>query len=100
MTTEHNTTYSAESFALLQREIDRLLSENNALRMAMGLHNQEMPEPDPLRAAVERLRGVWDRLSACVDEFEPEDMQACGEHRDQLDGAILAVLNAAKDGPR
>jgi hypothetical protein len=97
---DHATTYSAASFRLLMERITTLETQIAAYRAALGLVNQEEPEPDPLRAAVERLRGAWDRLSACVDEFEPEDMQACGEHRDQLDGAILAVLNAAKDGPR
>lgn len=60
MTSEHATTYSAESFRLLQREIDRLLSENNALRMAMGMLNQEAPEPDPLRPAVVRYLAAHD----------------------------------------
>lgn len=44
--------------------------------------------------AVEGLQHTWDALCRCVDEFEPEDMAACCERRDDLDTAILAVLAA------
>jgi hypothetical protein len=45
-----------------------------------------------LLLAVEGLRQAWNSLGRCVDEFEPEDMTACSEHRGFLDDAILAVL--------
>ncbi len=54
-------------------------------------------------AAADGLRYAWDALCRCVDEFEPEDMAACCERRDDLDTAILAVLaarqHAAPDPP-
>lgn len=34
----------------------------------------------------------WDMLARCSDEFEPDDMAACGEYRDYLDTAILGLM--------
>lgn len=48
--------------------------------------------------AVGHVRGCWDALCRCVDEFEPEDMTACGEYRDFLDSAIVATIGAADAG--
>lgn len=42
-------------------------------------------------AVLEAARYVvrcWDAVYRCTDEFEPEDMGACGEVKDQLDSAI------------
>jgi hypothetical protein len=50
-----------------------------------------------LFVAVEGLRGAWNQLGRCVDEFEPEDMTACAEYRGFLDDAILAVLAVVPD---
>lgn len=74
--------------------------DDSGMRALVRAVDAVLPEqaPGPLETAVEQLRRAWDRLSACVDEFEPGDMQACGEYRDALDTAILAVLNAAKGG--
>jgi hypothetical protein len=55
----------------------------------------------PLVEAARRLEGAWEALCDCVAEFEPDDMQACGEYRGALDDAILAVLaayRAAQEG--
>lgn len=63
------------------------------------------PRPDPaqLWARVEDLESTlrylamaWDNLCECVDEFEPNDMQACSEHRDALDRAILRAIKAVE----
>jgi hypothetical protein len=45
-----------------------------------------------LEAALTRLRGAWDALGRCVDEFEPEQPEACAERRDALDQAILDAI--------
>lgn len=47
-----------------------------------------------LIAGVDDLGKRWDALTDCVNEFEPEDMQACGERRDDLDTAITQLLAA------
>jgi hypothetical protein len=49
-----------------------------------------------LTTAIKRLQHAWDALGRCSDEFEPADMSACGEYRDLLDTAILAVLATVK----
>lgn len=38
---------------------------------------------------------IWDHLARCEDEFMPEDPGACGEYRDDLDTAILALMRVA-----
>ena len=43
------------------------------------------------KAVIEAARYVvrcWDAVYRCTDEFEPEDMGACGEVKDRLDDAI------------
>lgn len=50
-----------------------------------------------LVSAIKQLQHAWDKLSDCSNEFEPEDMTACAEYRDQLDTAILAVLATMKE---
>ena len=64
------------------------------------------PCSDPLchthgdKGVLEAARHVvrrWDDVVRCADEFEPEDMAACGETRDALDTAIIhlkAVLES------
>ena len=58
------------------------------------------PCSDPLchlhggKAILEAARSVvrcWDAVVRCVDEFEPEDMGACGETRDALDTALIRL---------
>lgn len=50
-----------------------------------------------LDQALAGLQAAWDSLSRCVDEFAPDDAAACGEYRDALDSAILAVIAAWKE---
>jgi hypothetical protein len=50
-----------------------------------------------LNQALAGLQAAWDGLSRCVDEFTPDDASACGEYRDALDTAILAVTAAWKE---
>lgn len=48
------------------------------------------------KAVLEAARNVvrnWGAVVRCVDEFEPEDMSACGETRDALDNAIIRLKN-------
>ncbi len=55
------------------------------------------PVASPLRAlitAAERTTAAFDRLCRCVDEFEPDDLQACGECRELLDTALLELGRA------
>lgn len=44
--------------------------------------------------AARHLGACWEQLCRCVDEFEPDYPQACGEHRDALDTAVEAVIAA------
>lgn len=46
---------------------------------------------DDLIAAAEIVSHQFQRLCDCVDEFEPEDMAACSEHRDALDDALFQL---------
>lgn len=68
------------------------------------------PPPDPvpatvrligehgeMRRALKELRTAWDALCDCIDEFDPNDGEACGERRDALDTAILAALKVLDD---
>lgn len=59
----------------LSAEIDRLGSEYVELQ----------------RRAIAVTR-IWDMLARCQDEFEPDDLAACGEYRDDLDTAILGLM--------
>lgn len=88
---------AGETYQALRAELARVNAENAAMRAALAMHNQEAPETDPVRPAIERLRGAWDQLCRCIDEFGPES-DGCNEHRDLLDVAILAVLRVAGDG--
>lgn len=49
---------------------------------------------ESIRIAADRVKHRWNRLCDCVNEFEPEDMAACGESRDALDDAILKLIAA------
>ncbi len=49
--------------------------------------------------AIGKMQIAWDQLGNCVDEFEPEYMDACSEYRDSLDDAILGVLELAHSPP-
>lgn len=51
-------------------------------------------ERDELRVPLVALQANWERLCRCVDEFEPDDPHACEERRQDLYGAIEAVLTA------
>jgi hypothetical protein len=46
---------------------------------------------------LDRLQAAWDNVSSCADEFGTDAADACAEYRDQLDTAILAVLQAWKE---
>jgi len=100
---ERNRELFAASEARVRREVaaeyvplmaahDTAITELTALRA-------EVAAQRPVVAAVERLELVWDALSACVAEFEPQDMTACAEQRDHLDTAILAALALARTAP-
>lgn len=52
----------------------------------------------PLLAAAQRLVRAWDRLCDCVNEFEPEYPEACGEYQQALDDTI-AALKELLEGP-
>lgn len=51
-----------------------------------------------LVATITQLQRAWDKLSDCVNEFEPEYPDSYGEYRDALDTAILAVLATQTKG--
>ena len=54
-----------------------------------------------LASAARGLESNWDALCHCVDEFEPEDMGACAERRDDLDTAsceVIAALHGYTEG--
>jgi hypothetical protein len=56
------------------------------------------PKPDYQAEYIELQRRaiavtrIWDMLARCSDEFEPDDMAACGEYRDNLDEAIIGLM--------
>jgi transcriptional regulator with XRE-family HTH domain len=48
-----------------------------------------------LGEAASTVTRIWDHLARCEDEFMPEQPGACGEYRDELDTAILALMRLA-----
>jgi hypothetical protein len=66
----------------------------------LGRFLVEEPAVLEILGGARELERRWDALCDCVNEFEPEDMMACNERRDDLDGAILGVLRALETGRR
>jgi hypothetical protein len=50
-----------------------------------------------LQTTLAALQDAWDNVSSCADEFGTDAADACAEYRDQVDTAILAVLQAWKE---
>ncbi len=63
----------------------------SVMRIVDGVTPNNAPGADILNAIMV-LQMAWDQLGSCVDEFEPDDMSACGEYKSLLDDAILRVL--------
>ena len=76
---------------------ERCTTHHNACDCREWQQAERIRENVRLREEASRLKAAWDRLCACVDEFEPDDMGACTELRDALDDAILKVVGVLTD---